>query len=260
MKKVTLNQRIKKLLQIPTTPIEKFHELTKIKRWSPEPPQTKWPKSWTTVFFKEYPRFDKIFLPEPNLSKKITLESALFDRRSKREFSEEKLSLEKISNLLYYSAGIRYPTPNNIGNRFYPSPGGRYTLEVYVIALNSELPRGIYHYNIRNHSLEVLKEFSEFKKNFYINQDWAYQAGCLILVTSIFERNIIKYQTRGYRHIMQEAGHLGQNFYLVASALKLSICAIGGYVDDRLNKLLDINGAHETVIYPLAVGNSKVLK
>ena len=74
-------------------------------------------------------------------------------------------------------------------------------------------------------------------------------------MTAMFDRNTIKYGVRGYRHIMQEAGHLGQNFYLAGSLLDLSTCAVGGYADDRLNLLLGVDGIKETVVYIFAAGN-----
>jgi nitroreductase len=54
-----------------------------------------------------------------------------------------------------------------------------------------------------------------------------------------------------------ESGHIAQNFYLLSVATNLSCCAIGGYFDDALNKLLDIDGVNETVLYALAIGEKK---
>ena len=87
-----------------------------------------------------------------------------------------------------------------------------------------------------------------------VNRPWIEKAGCLIVLTAVFKRNSIKYGDRGYRHIISEAGHIGQNFYLLASALGMGICGIGGYVDDTINKFLDIDGVDESVVYLLAAG------
>lgn len=235
---------------------EKFHEKTKFKKRYQALDFEKWPKSWLVTFFKEYPRLDSIILPNPTPLSGVFLQDIFMKRYSSRRFSNRPLSLEQLSNLLYYSAGLRENKPPWQRNRFYPSPGGRYTIEVYVIAKNSELPTGVYHYNLRSHSLETLLLLRRFRDNDYFNQDWIKKAGCIILFTVIFERSTIKYGPRGYRHVMQEAGHLGQNFYLMSTALKLAICGIGGYVDDKLNRLLDVDGVKETVAYVLAVGNA----
>lgn len=255
MKKKQVNLDIKQLLGIPIDPLGKFHDLTKFKKWFPAIPVEKWPAEWKVVLFKEYPRLDKIILPKPLLAPDIRLAEVFYKRLSSRKFSRQGLDLQQMSNFLFFSAGLRSNLPPWVANRFYPSPGGRYTLETYLISLNSDLPRGVYHYNLREHSLEILQELKRFKKDYYFNQNWIDQASCIILVTATFNRNTIKYGLRGYRHVLVESGHLGQNFYLVGSALDLSLCAIGGYLDDRLNHLLDIDGITETVIYPIAIGN-----
>jgi len=50
--------------------------------------------------------------------------------------------------------------------RFYPSAGARYPLEIYpIIFSSSDLEQGIYHYNSRDHSLELILE-GNYKKKF----------------------------------------------------------------------------------------------
>lgn len=244
------------LLGNPTAEFEKFHHMTKWTKLLPSLEPEKWPKEWKTTYFKEYPRLDKIILPEPSGLGAVTLEDAYMRRKSKRVFSKKPLSLETLSNLLYYSCGLRDNKPPWAGNRTYASPGARYTLEVYVISKNTELAKGVYHYNLRSHSLETLV-LGRFRDNNYFNQDWILPSNCIILFTAVFKRNTIKYGERGYRHVLAESGHLGQNFYLTATALGLNICAIGGYLDDGLNELLGVDGVSETVIYALATGYQK---
>lgn len=243
---------LKLLLGQPTSISEQFHEHTKITKLSRKPDDpSKWPQAWKTIFLKEYLRLDKIVLPEPDLDD-TSLKEALVKRSSQRQYSQKPLSLEDLSTLLYFSAGSKDPT--GLSGRFYPSAGGRYPLEVYLISQNSELPRGVYHYNIRYHSLETLLILDKFNADDYFNQDFIKKASIIILLTAHFKRNTIKYGQRGYRHVISEAGHIGQNFWLISTALDLAICGVGGYLDDKLNELLDIDGLKETVIYVLIVG------
>jgi len=65
---------------------------------------------------------------------------------------------------------------------------------------------------------------------------------------------MFKYNERGYRFVLLDAGHLGQNVCLMATAMNLGVLPIGGFLDDELNRLLDIDGVHESVVYPLLVG------
>jgi SagB-type dehydrogenase family enzyme len=70
----------------------------------------------------------------------------------------------------------------------------------------------------------------------------------------MFNRTKIKYGERGYRYILLDAGYIGENIYLVSNAMGLGVVSIGGFIDDDINELLDINGVDEAVIYIFAIG------
>ncbi|MEM4714245.1 MAG: SagB/ThcOx family dehydrogenase [Candidatus Nanoarchaeia archaeon] len=183
---------------------------------------------------------------------KISFTKTLIHRRSRRKFSFRKLSINELSALLYFTAGIKED-----GSRFYPSGGGRYPLELYLISLETELKKGLYHYYPPNHVLEKLIEIKELNfENIFTpyNQTWVKNAAIIFLVTAIFNRSAIKYGERAYRLILIEAGHIGQNFYLVSEALGLNCCAIAGINDVYIEKMLDIDGVKESLIYACALG------
>lgn len=250
------NDLLKRILRRKHQNYEQFHRKTKFRKPGRNLNIKYWPKEWKTIYYKGYARFEEIQLPRPEISETLAFKKVLEERKSQRLFSKKALSSQKLSALLHYSAGISPNKPAFFERRFYPSPGGRFSLEVYVLSLNTDLPKGIYHYYIKNNSLEKLADFRKKDLRTITNQHWAKEAGCLIVFTSIFNRNTMKYGDRGYRHILVEAGHLGQNLYLLATALGLGVCAIGGYVDDKINVILDVDGVEESVVYVLAVGNS----
>lgn len=245
---------INQLLGKPVTASQKFHQSTKIKKlfgngnYDP----SNWPEEWKKIYYKAYGRFPEIKLPKPALGK-VPLENALKNRKSSREFSHKPLTINHLSNLLYYSAGIILDK-NGFPKRFYPSPGGRFPLEVYVLPINSEVKTSFYHYYVKNNSLEKIFAFKKKDLNKITNIPWVKNAGCIVFITAVFSRNTVKYGDRGYRHVLVEAGHLAQNFYLNAAALNLGICAIGGYIDDYVNKTLELDGVEESVVYTLVVG------
>jgi SagB-type dehydrogenase family enzyme len=251
------NQTLKKLLGKPSTISEIFHQKTKQKRSRNQRVYKKVSEAWSRVIFKNYLRLEKIILPKPSPLKGVFLKDVFYKRQSERVFSSSPLPLEIISDLLFYSAGIKNTTPSMQRNRFYPSGGSRYPLETYLISQNSELPVGVYHYNVRFHSLEVLTLLDKFDCKKYFNQDFIAKAACIIVQTACFYRTTMKYRDRGYRLVLMEAGYLGQNIYLVSAALNLACCAIGGFIDDELNKLLDIDGVKESVINTTVVGLKK---
>ena len=251
---------MKKIIRAEKGNISKvFYEKTKIKGFPKEEVSSEnWPEVWKRIFTKDYPRLQKVELP-----KKISLlETALFKvllkRKSERNLSGKSVDMASLGALLFYSAGIIPGEKQwNLTRRFYPSAGARYPLEVYLSTSNVKgLANGLYHYNVRQHSLDVLWQKQNLNKTIskITNQDWVGKSNIIILITSVFQRTQTKYGERGLRHIFLESGHLAQNIYLVGTALKLKVCAIGGFIDDKLNKILDIDGEDEGILYILAVG------
>ncbi len=241
-----------------------FHQKTKARyeKGAEKPIDFKsWPKEWTTTYFKSYPRLTKILLPKP---KKLdfSLGKAITKRRSEREFDKKPIDLKDLSQLLFYSAGITLKDKDlNRTRRGYPSGGGRYPLEVYLFNLDNSknLKGGIYHYNIREHFLESLMEKKNIRKEIYPQAVWQEEiltkAPMILVISGFLGRTMIKYKDRGYRYVLFEAGHLGQNIYLTSTALGLKCCAIGGFDDDKFHELLDIDGKNEVVLYVFALGH-----
>lgn len=241
---------------------ERFHEETKIFKKGKTTPLSSWPKAWKTIYTKGYPRLDAIKLSKVFSSKmKTPIKKVLFKRKSTRDFCSKLLTVKELSTLLYFSAGIKSIDNNdwNTSRRFYPSGGARYPLEVYIILYNNtELERGVYHYNVRHHSLEILRKgdcLKSLKKG--LDPSWLVDANMAIIITAVFGRNQVKYGDRGYRIIIAESGHLAQNISLIADTLDLGSCALGGYIDYAINEMLDIDGINESVVYAMIVGFPK---
>ena len=186
--------------------------------------------------------------------------STLLSRKSTRAFSQDSISLENLSNLLTLSFGVRnneeHPT-----SRTYPSAGGRFPIEVYVAVLRSDdMEKGIYHYNVKDNTIEFLKpgNYSDELQNFYKNQEEIIPTGypCLILFSMVFNRTMQKYGERGYRFILLDAGHMGQNLYLVATHLGLGAVALGAGSgnDEQLDNIIGLVSGEENIFYSFAIG------
>lgn len=213
------------------------------------------PQSWIKIHFKTYPRLDRIQLHNINTSK---LSEIIKKRHSSRKFSGLSMSREDLFHLLFFSCGItsRGKTLDD-SRRPYPSAGARYPLEVYPIVLNCEgINKGLYHYNVKENSLELLLEenLNKWITKITGGEKWISNSGVVFVITGVLDRTRIKYGDRGYRYILIEAGHLAQNICLLATELGLGSCCMGGFIDNELNKLLDINLQKEVTLYLIAVG------
>lgn len=239
---------------------DSFHEATKISSYPKGEKEEYYPRSWIKINYKTYPRLKRIKLPPP-LKLKANLERTILSRRSKREFSCKRLTPKELSSLLLFSGGLTYQKNEDWDKslRAYPSAGARYPLEIYLAVNRVEsVENGLYHYNVKEHSLELLRK-GDFDKMMAktTDQEWVGKAGVVILISAVLDRTRVKYKDRGYRFILMEAGHLAQNIHLMSEALNLSSCAIGGFIDDELNKLLDLEGTCESVVYLVAVGHGQ---
>lgn len=235
-----------------------FHEASSIAepyRISP----SKWPESWKRIYYKGYPRFERIKLSktvwnqtEEYLVKTITR------RRSNREYTPRAngVSKDEISFLLLGAAITKKEEDLSYESyRAYPSGGARYPLEVYIIILkSSDLNKGIYHYHVRNHSLEYLWPVttSEVQKCFP-SQSFLVRCSAIFVISSIMRRTTVKYKERGYRFALLEAGHLAQNICLLSQAKDKKHCPVGGFIDNELTRLLELDGEEELPLYALAV-------
>lgn len=221
----------------------------------------------STQPYKCYPNYKIIDLNDyAQLKKDSNLFKILNQRRSIRNFDENyKISLFEIANLLYQSYGVTLRSKitgadveGHIGFRNVPSGGGLYPLEIYIVIFNGHIESGLYHYRPDINAIEQLKigDFSDDLNDIiqaepYVNMK---SGSCLILTTGIIERLIIKYGDRGYRFLMQESGLVGQTISLLAEALDLGSCMLGGYNDDKINEFLEIDGVFETINNIIVLG------
>ena len=188
------------------------------------------------------------------------LSEAIARRRSVREYADRRMTLEEVSSLLHSSAGITDRRDPTLAFRAVPSSGALYPIELYLVIFEvAGLEPGVYHYDVQGHRLELLRP-GEFRGEVFqaaVSQEMIWGASLVLVPTAIFARVQWKYLDRSYRYALLEAGHLGQNVYLAATALGLGPCGIGAYFDDDLNRLLGVDGYDEAVVYLMAVGPAR---
>lgn len=194
----------------------------------------------------------QVELPDVRLTSDVPLEETLAQRRSIREYSDEPLALEDVSQLLWAAQGITAAP----GKRTAPSAGALYPLEVYVVAGNVEgLDPAVYKYEPDGHRLvrvgdgDAREELAQASLGQASVRDGAVD----IAIAAVFERTTRKYGDRGVRYVHMEAGHAAQNIYLQATALNLGTVTIGAFVDEEVKDIVGMS-EDEAPLYVIPVG------
>lgn len=192
---------------------------------------------------------EEMTLPEPKLQGAFSLEETLAQRRSVRSFTEEELSLEEISQLLWAAQGLTAAW----GGRTAPSAGALYPLEVYVATAD-----GLYHYVPQRHKVIVVCQADLRRKLWEValKQDAIRDAPAVFVIAAVYERTAKKYGDRAERYVKLEAGHACQNILLQAVALHLGAVPIGAFYDDQVQAALSLPPDHEP-LYLIPVGHPR---
>ena len=206
--------------------------------------------------YKEYPQVGKIELPAFEAVQPISLDKTLRQRKSVRDYQDRSISKGQLAYLLWASTGIQR-VEDGYEFRTAPSAGALYPIETYVLVNKVEaLEPGVYHYAIRLHQLELLKQHDLRRQiaSAALGQTMCATAAAVFIWTVIFERCKWKYGQRAYRYIYLDAGHIAENLALAAVSLNLGSCEIGALYDDHVNAIIGIDGIEESTICMAAIG------
>ena len=205
---------------------------------------------------KRYRHAPVTALPQRELPR-TPLRDVIAQRRSERTFADGPLDLADLGLLLSAGYGVTGTLAPGQPVRAVPSGGALYPLELYVAAARvTGLDRALFHFDpfrrvlerlpgdVDRDGLEALSPYGPLVAD----------AAAVIFATAMFWRTRFKYGLRGYRFCLLEAGHVGQNVLLAATALGLASLPVGGFYDRRVEELLAIDGVNESVVYAVSVG------
>ncbi len=173
--------------------------------------------------------------------------------------------LEAIAQLLYLSAGItrhrKYPG-GEIYFRAAACTGALYEIELYLVC--GDLPHleaGVYHFAAAEFGLRKLRagDYRSVLVNATANEHAVAHAPLTIVCTATYWRNAWKYQDRAYRHFGWDNGTLLANLLAVSTALGMPARVVGGFVDDTLNRLLDVDVQREVAFSLVPIGHLPAL-
>lgn len=192
-----------------------------------------------------------------------SLERAIYNRVTSRRFYRgAMLPIGILSRLFAFSCGCTTDfsdagIPQLEFRRSAPSAGATYPIETYLAARRiASIPDGIYHYSNIDHSLELIRpgNFHPAIGRWTLHQPYIADTNAIFMMAGFSERIYPRYNERGYRYMLLEAGHIAQNTCLLATAYGLGILSNGGFDDAAINRLLGLNEITEIALYITAVG------
>lgn len=214
--------------------------------------------------FKTRPESPAIKLPPASDELSLPLGRAIDCRRTRRSYSGSPLSLDDLATFLQWSASRTTMAENGERQRFhrsYPSAGARYPLEIYpVVNAVNGLDAGAYYYDPRGHALHLVRDADERQSE--LNREIHWAAGTLLnreppvvlLITAVFQRTLWQYDRLGLSLIFKDVGGLFQTMYLVATAMNLAPCAIGGGREAHNARWLRLDPLEESQVGCFLVG------
>ncbi len=213
--------------------------------------QKEYDKGQAKIFI--LPDFDESTLAESNIINLIR------KRRSRRHFKDTSLSQKELSYLLWATQGVVHVQPKNVWTRrTVPSAGGRHPYETYlVINRVVGLAPGIYRYLGLSHELLFLFNRPSVHEDLFkasYGEQFVAEAPVCFIWSCVPYRGEWRYNTKSHKSMLLDAGHLCQNLYLAAEAIGCGTCAIGGYYQQGIDQMLELDGETEFVVYLAPVG------
>ena len=214
-------------------------------------------------FSKENKESKAINLPQIKLSPKKPLLNLLQERQSVRSFRTKQLSKEQISLILWAAAGTKLNSSMKLpidssdavssASRSVPSAGACHPIDVYLYVQNNgvkDLGAGFYQYLPQGHTLELLPVTIDNNKLIAAcrNQSFIAESPVTVIITAVFKRTTKRYGQRGERYVYLDAGHVGQNIYLMAAQLSLATVEVGAFDDRRLADCLELEASTQPIL------------
>ena len=170
-------------------------------------------------------------------------------------------TLDDVAALLKLSAGVTkwLKVPNGqMAFRAASCTGALYHIELYLVCDDlPDLPAGVYQYGAQDNALRRVRsgDYRGALAGATAGHDGVASAPVSIVYTSVFWRNAWKYQSRAYRHTYWDCGTILANTLSVAASRGLAAGLVTGFVDDDVNRVVDVDGVREAAVAIVPVGS-----
>jgi SagB-type dehydrogenase family enzyme len=172
-----------------------------------------------------------IKLLPPQTNGGMPLMEALANRKTNRDFTQQELTPQQLSNLLWAATGVnRYD-----GKRTAPTARNAQEIEVYV--LNKE---GAYLYMPKEHELKLMAKGDQRKIG--ASQERFQECPLMLIFVANFDKMEGFDAEATAMYGGTDTGNISQNVYLYCASENLATCAIGSIQRDKLQETLKFNG------------------
>ena len=186
----------------------------------------------------------------------------LSDRRTHRSFTPDALSAECLATLLRLTWGATGEGNDPVLGRFVkktsPSGGARHPVEVYpIIQRVSGIASGVYRFNVQHGALDWLSPMPQQADVVAMcaDQTWVEKAAVVCFMVGEIKRSMWKYRSsHAYRVLLLDAGHLGQTFHLVSTALGIAPFTSAALDSIAVEDHLGLDPATQLPLYVAAAG------
>ncbi|MBI1748636.1 MAG: SagB/ThcOx family dehydrogenase [Acidobacteria bacterium] len=215
-----------------------------------------WPNK--PSLFKIYPNLPTVSLPKdfpiPVCDTLSALGSAEapFDRRP-------SLDIGTMAQILFFSAGLTKKKTLAGGESFYfraaACAGALYPIELYAVTTDIPgLDAGVYHFSPQEFQLHCLRK-GDYRHTLITasGADAALVgAPTILILTGVFWRSAWKYRARAYRYLFWDSGMIAANLLAIAGRSH-AVRIVMGFLDEPINRLLDLDTDHEVALELVAL-------
>ena len=210
--------------------------------------------------FKAYPKLDSIPLPREAPQTGVPALSAIGAIPSQPQ-APAVPDLNALALLLRFSAGVtkqrRLSSGETFSFRAAACTGALYEFELYLVC--GDMPvidSGVYHFGVQDCSLRRLRpgDWRGVLADATGNETAIVHAPLVIVSAGTYWRNSWKYRARTYRHFGWDNGTIIANLLAMCAALRLPAKVVMGFVDEEVNRLLDLDTQREVAFSMVAVG------
>jgi SagB-type dehydrogenase family enzyme len=210
--------------------------------------------------FKVYPGLDPIPFPTDLPPSEMGTLSALSRAGTG---SPANPDLKTLGRLLLLSAGITKKRSYPGGEQYFRAAactGALYHIDLYLVC--GDLPgldAGVYHFGPQDFALGRLRSGDHRSCLVHAaGEEPSVRRSPAILVTaSTYWRNAWKYRARAYRHCGWDNGTILANLLAAAAGYGVPAKVVCGFVDDVVNRLLDLEEGREAALSLIPLGGAE---